>query len=269
MNDSNIFKSEAKEILNVISFGAGKQSTYMLIQAIEGKFKYKPDFAIISDTGCEPSFVYENLYRTQKYVKDVYDFDLFIVSNGNLMTDILDYVNGNRKQNPQLPFKLENDNMVHRHCTDDYKIKPLRRFLQKKRKGKRIRMWIGISLDEMQRQTTSRVKYIEHYYPLCEDRIMIQDIKKWFQEGNYPEPGKSSCIICPFRSPKSWLFLKKNYPSDFFIAEKFDKEIRNYPKYNSKAYLHYNKIPLSDIKEDGQLDMFPHLIDECYGICGL
>jgi len=33
--------------LNVISLGAGKQSSYMLLQALEGKFEFKPDLAII------------------------------------------------------------------------------------------------------------------------------------------------------------------------------------------------------------------------------
>lgn len=41
-------------MINVISLGAGKQSSYMLINALEGKFKYEPNLAIFSDTGCEP-----------------------------------------------------------------------------------------------------------------------------------------------------------------------------------------------------------------------
>lgn len=34
--------------LNVISLGAGKQSTYMLLTALEGKYKTKPDIAVLA-----------------------------------------------------------------------------------------------------------------------------------------------------------------------------------------------------------------------------
>ena len=49
------------DYFNVLSLGAGKQSSYMLLTALEGAYEYKPDIAIFADTGCEPRYVYEYL----------------------------------------------------------------------------------------------------------------------------------------------------------------------------------------------------------------
>jgi hypothetical protein len=59
------------DLLNIISLGAGKQSSYMLLNALEGKYKYKPDFAIFSDTGCEPNYVYDYLRWLRPYVWEI------------------------------------------------------------------------------------------------------------------------------------------------------------------------------------------------------
>ena len=160
-------------MINVISLGAGKQSSYMLLNSLEGKFKYRPDFAIFSDTGCEPQYVYDYLNWLKDYCKTKYNFDIVIVTVGNLMQDVEDYINGSKNRVAMLPLRLGQDGMVQRQCTMDYKIAPLRKYLQKIRNNDRVRLWIGISLDEVERIKDSPVKYIEHYYPLVENQIRI------------------------------------------------------------------------------------------------
>jgi hypothetical protein len=260
--------------INVISLGAGKQSSYMLLKALQGAYKFKPDFAIFSDTGAEPSWTYSYLDVLKKYCKEKYDFDIIVVKNTEtgLLIDTLNYINGNSTRVAMLPLRVKPDgHLMLRQCTSDYKINPLRRYLQKIRNGKKIRLWIGISIDEFERQKDSNVKYIENWYPLIEDRISITDIKKWFQsQSDIEEPGKSSCICCPFRSRKQWKYIKEHFPSDYFIAEKFDNEIRNFPKIIGEAYIHPDLKPLSEINyTDNQLRLFPELIEECFGLCGI
>lgn len=260
--------------LNVISLGAGKQSSYMLLTALEGAYKFKPDFAIFSDTGAEPSWTYDYLEKLKKYCKEKYDFDIVIVRNTEtgLLIDTLNYINGNSKRVAMLPLRIKPDgHLMMRQCTQDYKINPLRRYLQKVRNGKKIKLWIGISIDEFERQKDSNVKYIENWYPLIENRISLFEIKKWFQsQSDIEEPGKSSCICCPFRSRKQWKYIKENFPNDYFIAEKFDNEIRNFPKIIGESFIHPDLKPLSEINyEDNQLRLFPELIEECYGLCGI
>lgn len=260
--------NESKYI-NVISLGAGKQSSYMLIQALEGKFKYKPDFAIFSDTGCEPKEVYDFFNYLKAYVKDKYNFDIIVVSNGNLKENIEKYINGKSKRVSQIPLMLENGGIVLRQCTFDYKIAPMRRYLQTIRNNKKIRLWIGISLDEIERIKQSNVKYIKHYYPLIETQTRIDAIVNWYKTNNFREPMKSACLICPFHSDNYWKRFKKQFPSEFKDACMFDENIRNYPKLNNRVYLSKHRKPLRDINFNYENSLFPELIEECEGLCGL
>lgn len=255
--------------INVISLGAGKQSSYMLLTALEGAYKFKPDFAIFSDTGCEPEITYQFLNWLKDYVKTKYNFDIIIVSKGDIMKDTIDYIDGKKAGNPQIPLRLENGGIMNRHCTGDYKIAPIRKYLQKIRNESKIRLWIGISLDEIERIKQSDVKYIEHYYPLCENRIKIDGIREWFRLNDVPEPIKSSCLICPFHSKQYWQLFKKNFPLEFEKACQFDDKIRNYPKLKSKSYLYKDSKPLRNIDFSQEPSLFPELIEECYGLCGL
>jgi len=257
-------------MINVISLGAGKQSSYLLLTALEGKYKYKPDFALFSDTGCEPKYVYDYLSWLIDYVKEKYNFDIIKVSKGNLMQDTIDYLDGKNKRGASLPLFSEiSGGPINRQCTADYKITPIRKYLQGVRKGQRVRLWIGISLDEIQRMKDAPVKYMEHYYPLVENRISIGTIVNWFKENNLMEPGKSACFICPFHSHLYWQRFKKQFPSEFELACDFDDKIRQLPNMRGKTYLSRQLKPLRDINYDQEPSLFPDMIEECYGLCGL
>lgn len=256
-------------MVNVISLGAGKQSTYMLLNALEGAYEYKPDYAIFSDTGCEPEYVYDYLRWLMAYVKRSYDFDITVVSAGNLEKDTLDYVDGKRDRVANMPLRLEGNGLIMRQCTNDYKVVPLRKEMQRIRGGERIRLWIGISYDEIERMKISNVRYIENYYPLVKHQIYIDNIRAWFEKTGIREPGKSACLYCPFHSDNYWRVFKKQFPADFEKACKFDEAIRNYPKLNKKAYLSKHIKPLRDVDLEQYPSLFPELIEECEGLCGL
>lgn len=262
--------NEMNEYINVISYGAGKQSTYMLLTALDGKYKYKPDFAIYSDLKCETKATEMYVEYIKAYVKQKYDFDIIIVSEGNLMEDIEDYLDGKIKRSCSIPlFSGDTGAPINRQCTSDYKLKPIRKYFQSIRGQKKIRQWIGISADEAERMKIPNVKYIEHYYPLVENRIRIDEIKKWFEDNNIPEPMKSSCLICPFHSFQYWQNLKKNFPIEFKIACDFDEKIRQLPTMKSKTYLYRKCIPLREADFSMHPSLFPELIEECEGLCGL
>lgn len=261
-------------MINVISLGAGKQSSYMLLNALEGKFRFKPDLVVFSDTGCEPKYVYDYLEWLEDYTMKKYGMPIARVHKGNLMQDVIDYVSGKKTRVSMLPLRLGGGGgIMQRQCTYDYKIAPLRNFLQKQRKefydNDHIRLWIGISLDEVERITDSKVKYIENYYPLIEGRIRIDQIVNWFTVNGLPEPGKSACLICPFHSWDYWSMLKRFQKKEFALACDFDDKIRNYPKLRNKTYLSNQLKPLRDVDFSKHPSLFPELIEECHGMCGL
>jgi hypothetical protein len=258
-----------KEKINVVSLGVGKQSIYMLLRGLAGEFKYKPDYAIFSDTESEPDYVYEQLEWVVKYCMDKYNFEILFARGGNLMLDIENYVDGLRDRVAMIPLFLENRSMVSRQCTMDYKIAPLRKVLQKIRSKNQVRLWIGISLDEMERMKDSPVKYIEHWYPLVENRISIDQIINYYSVNSLPEPGKSACLICPFHSFEYWSLLKRYSKKDFERACVFDDKIRNYPKLKHRAYISRQLKPLREIDFSQHPSLFPDMIEECHGLCGL
>lgn len=263
-------EKNGEEFLNVISLGAGKQSSYMLLTALEGAYKFKPDLAIFSDTGCEPDYVYSYVTWLKDYVKTKYNFEIVIVSAGNIVEDTLNYLEGKRSRVAALPLRLSgNGGLIMRQCTNDYKIAPLRKYLQSIRNESKIRLWIGISLDEIERIKDSNVKYIENYYPLIEKQIRIDRIIHWFSENNMREPGKSACLICPFHSDNYWKMFKKQFPDEFEKACQFDDAIRNYPNLKRQTYLSKHLKPLREIDFSMQPSLFPELIEECNGLCGL
>lgn len=261
-------------MINVISLGAGKQSSYMLLNALDGKFEFRPDLVVFSDTGCEPHYVYEYLEWLEDYIMTKYGMPIARVHKGNLMQDVIDYINGEKSRVSMLPLRLSGSGgVMQRQCTFDYKIAPLRGFLQKYRKfyydNDRIRLWIGISLDEVERIRESPVKYIEHYYPLVKNQIRIDQIVNWFDINKLPEPGKSACLICPFHSWDYWSMLKRFQRIEFALACDFDDKIRNYPKLKNKTYLSNQLKPLKEIDFSKHPTLFPDLIEECHGMCGV
>jgi len=257
-------------MLNIISLGAGKQSSYMLLTALEGAYKYKPDLAVFADTACEPKYVYSYLDWLIGYVKDKYNFDIIKVSRGNLVDDIVDYLDGGRSRAACIPLFSEiSGGPINRQCTADYKISPVSKYIQSIRGKRKVRKWIGISLDEIERMKLSPLKYMEHYFPLVEYKISLDGIVKWFKDQELPEPGKSACLICPFHSHGYWQRLKKEFPEEFEKACKFDDKIRQLPKMRGKTYLSRQLKPLRDVDYNYQPSLFPELIEECYGLCGL
>jgi hypothetical protein len=254
---------------NVISLGAGKQSTAMLIQALEGRFSVIPDAAVFCDVGSEPSFVYDHIAWLQNYCLEKFSFEITVIAAGDLGNSVLNYAAGNSDRTSSPPFFLSQGGLIRRQCTLNFKLRPIRRFCQKTRIGRKVIMWLGISLDEMQRMSISSLNYIEHYYPLIESRQSLSDIHHYYSSSKLPEPGKSACFFCPFHSDLYWKVLQSDYPADFEKACYFDDSIRNFPKLHSKAFLHRSLTPLRSIDFNAQKSLFPELIDECYGICGI
>jgi hypothetical protein len=257
-------------MIDVLSLGVGKQSSYMLLNALQGKFKTIPSFAIFADTGCEPRYVYDYLTWIKTFVLEKYGFEIVTVRKGDLAQDTLDFINGKNKRAASLPvFSEISGGPIPRQCTSEYKVAPVRKYLQSIRGKQKIRLWIGISLDEIERMKTAPVKYIENYYPLVESRIGIDKIVHWFKENNLQEPGKSACSICPFHSHLYWQRLKSQFPDDFKFACDFDDKIRQIPSMRGKTYLSRQLKPLREINYKYEPSLFPELIEECYGLCGL
>lgn len=271
--------------LNIISLGAGVQSSTMALMAAHGLIEPMPDCAIFADTGWEPKAVYEWL----SWLETRLPFPVYRVSAGNLRENLTTNTTGGRFAAVPWYLKMPDGSasMGRRQCTSEYKIQPIRQKVRElmglkkgERGGKEVRVvqWIGISTDEIQRMKESGDKYIKHRWPLVEMRMNRNDCLKWMERAQYPKPAKSACIGCPYHSNTEWKALRDNSPDEWADAVEVDRIIRNgKPKQKSKdtplqgqQFMHRDLKPLDEVdlstpEERGQYSF----LDECEGMCGV
>ena len=155
-------------MINILSLGAGVQSTYVL-----KKWYDELDYIIFADTGNEPQSVYDHLAKLKK---DHPKIETVHHKHGeNIYSE---------RGAQQIPAFLNNGGFSRRQCTGEWKILPIQRRIKeilglKPRqhwpKEPVVRLWQGISYDELQRMRDSQIPAIEHYYPLVENKIYRYD----------------------------------------------------------------------------------------------
>lgn len=302
------------DYIDVISLGAGVQSSTLLMMADRGELKIDgdvviPKYAIMSDTGNEPQKVYEWLEFLKSKVQNI---EIILTENGHITNDILSGIKNNErfasvpfftkkhvpvykqilvgtewieddegckhevpkyKNGEQMGTKVEYGKLW-RQCTNEYKIMAVRKEIRKllgygprDRVKEQIRLWMGISTDEIQRVKPSQVKYIKNVWPLIDYEMSRMDCLDYFRKNNMPLPPRSSCIICPFHSNNHWRDMKENDPVSWQMAVEFDKAIRNMPKLDAEVYLHRQCVPLDEVDLGAeQISLFD---EECEGMCGI
>ncbi len=167
--------------LTVISLGGGVQSSVMALMASAGAFDSVPDCAVFADTHWEPPSLYTHL----EWLAGQLRFPLHVVDNGrSLREDVKGLTNhsGSRRY-VDIPVYLkgrdgESNGMGRRQCTDNYKIRPVRRKVRELlglRRGQRVpsgvgvELWLSISTEEAIRMKTSRDRWMANRYPLIGD----------------------------------------------------------------------------------------------------
>lgn len=267
--------------LQIISLGAGVQSSTMALMAAHGEITPMPDAAIFADTGAEPKLVYEWL----DWLEQQLPFPVHRVSAGNIRDDIYAAMGEGGNRLASAPFFTttpdgENEGLLRRQCTNEYKIQPiikeLRRIAGVKPRARpkeiQVQQWVGISLDEAIRMKPSRMKWVENRWPLIDLRMSRWDCKKWMERNGYPEPPRSACTFCLYHSNDEWRWLRDNDPEGFQEAVEVDEKVRNGgDKNNQKLYVHRSlkplrQVDLSTAEDHGQERLFG---EECEGMCGL
>lgn len=271
---------------NVISLGAGVQSSTMAIMASRGELLgIDVDFATFADTQDESPKVYEWL----DWLEGQLSFPVYRVTKGKLSEAALQMRVGKDGRNysrTNIPFFTRNADgsqgmIPHRSCTADYKIKPILKELRERCKIKRRQSYatvtslIGISYDEMNRMKLSRDKWVVNRWPLVELRMRRQDCLNWMKSNGFPEPPRSSCVYCPFHKASEWRRLQTEEPESFAAAAKFERNIQKAKAksddFNSVPFLTRHCKPLDQIDfrsdvEKGQMEL--GFMDECEGMCG-
>ena len=262
--------------LRVISLGAGVQSSTMALMAARGDIGPMPDYALFADTGWEPARVYDWL----DWLETRLPFPVKRISGGNILDHIVRTDGG---RSASVPWFTANGGMARRQCTVEFKVNPLKK-AQRALLGylPRVRIpegacevWIGISMDEIQRMKDAPNKWQKNRWPLIEMGMSRRDCLKWMAERQYPTPPKSACIGCPYHSNAMWRDMRDNDPESWANAVETDKILRaggTNRKMKHAQYMHRSLKPLDEVdlstpSERGQIEF--GFLQECDGMCGV
>lgn len=159
--------------------------------------------------------------------------------------------------------------IITRQCTGNWKIRPIKRWLQANRHGAKVEQLIGITLDEATRMKPSQVGYIANRWPLVELRLTRQNVKDWLTAHGLPVPPRSACVFCPFHTRREWADVMA-VPGDRTKAIAVDESVRQ-ARMPGELFIHPSRVPLAMVdlrseQEKGQMELWDA---ECTGSCGL
>lgn len=261
-----------------LSLGAGVQSSTLALMAAKGLVTPMPEAAIFADTQAEPKGVYQWLDWLEPHLP----FPVYRVSEGNLYEIIGQARKFGKWPHMPIPAFIKGSDgkaaLANRSCTQDYKIRPIRRKVRDLAGLSRRRspdsavvvQWIGISTDEAHRMKPSREAWVEHRWPLIELGMSRTDCLTWMRDQGYPQPPKSSCTFCPYHGPEQWQHTRAD-PAAWAQAVEIDNRIRMlwHGRVPSGLYLHRSLKPLEEAVAENSPTGPDGFGNECEGICGV
>ncbi len=224
---------------NVISCGGGVQSTAMIALVYSGKLP-KPDLVLMVDTGYEKQ-------GTLEYARKVL---IPACEKVGVEFKFLKTPDNSLHNNQGMVFipawkRLENGGTqkLTNICSGTWKVVVMRRYLRSL--GiKKARSWIGISTDEAKRQRASHQDWLQNYYPLIEKDISRYQCLFLIRSIGWPDPPRSSCIMCPMQHDDEYEVIKSLYPEDYQRIVEMDNEIE---RVNPNIFIHKSLTRMRDI----------------------
>lgn len=285
-----------KAAYNIISLGAGVQSSTLALLAARGVLTPMPDAAIFADTRWEPKSVYAWL----DWLETQLPFPVIRADKGDLGADgkeIKTSKAGHTRMNVLVPLFTKRtvvdqgilgpiENTAHgvlpRSCTRDYKIRPILRAVKnfigapaiwRNPPEGVVSQWIGISLDEWMRGKPAREPWVVNRFPLVDElRWTRADCLRWWSENNLPTPPRSACVFCPYHTDAEWLRLKKEEPEEFQRAVEWERSYQEQaalvPQLRSTHFMHRSCVPIDQVVLKGDSAEPDHFGNECEGMCG-
>lgn len=281
--------------LTYLAFGAGLDSTFALMASEKGLCGVpRADLAIFADTGDEPSYVLEHLWRlAERAERTPGAIPIHVARHGSglsLLEFLLDRIRTNGQTMSQPPlWTLEplddgqalmpwgepssGKGQFPRACTRDFKILVAQRYLRRllgvraftPHAGIRIRAIIGIAADEADRVTVSRDPWCDLVHPLVDAGVTKADEARLLREHGWPVPEKSACVYCPYHGDDYWRALRARHPDDFERACQADEAMRTVSGARAQMFVHRSRRPLRQVQFGDAPGAFGN---DCSGLCG-
>lgn len=241
--------------MRIFSFGAGVQSTAVLVLASQGKVQY--DHFLFSNVGEDSEHP-----DTLVYFEDI--ALPFAKEHGLDLREVRKYRKGeietirgrifSTERSVPIPMFMNTGAPGNRACTMDFKIRVIDRWVRQNRNDiDRFTVGLGISIDEFQRARSRDPDEVykglwkELEYPLIDLRISRNDCQQIIANAGIPVPPPSACYFCPFHRNMEWHRLRQNKPALFWDAVKIENHMQAKRKElwdKDKVWMHRKLIPL-------------------------
>lgn len=225
-------------MIRVISYGAGVQSTYLLLQWALGLLKF--DAALFCNVGddSEHPATLEYFHNVavpfaKKHGLELIELHKTMRGTGEIDTLYSRIMKPGSRSVP-IPVRMSSNGAPgNRSCTADFKIKVVDRWLREQgAKEQGAQVGLGISLDELQRvkpnMDPATMKWKENIFPLLfelekpvDRAACIEGIKK----AGLPIPPKSACWFCPYHSRSKWQDMRQNEEVLFWKAVELERYV--------------------------------------------
>lgn len=202
---------------SVLSLGGGVQSTVLAVMAGRGLIEPMPVLAVMADTGAETT---DTLDRVA-WLRQALPYPVTVTGRADGRTVLDALADPHRRADgsrfSSLPLRLPGA-QGRRQCTREFKVEPVEQVLRRDVLGLRprawwprqpaVELWLGITIDEIERARDSRRTAIKHRHPLIELGMSRSDCVAWWRDHaphGAPPLGKSGCTCCPYRTRADWL----------------------------------------------------------------
>jgi len=229
------------------SSGGGTQSTAIAALICMGELH--PDLSVIVDTERELSTTWDYLDKWVIPALEHAGVTLHRINKSDYAT--VDLMRNDDILIPAFTTESGNIGKLPTYCSNEWKQRVMRRF-STEQGIKAADVWIGFTIDEMQRVTQPIGKW-QNKYPLIERRMTRGDCIALVERMGWPTPPRSSCWMCPNKSSSEWQWQKVNAPSDFKKAVVFEVEIQ---KHDADLWLTDTGKPLSQLDTNTIQDDF-------------
>ena len=252
----------------IFSCGGGVQSTACLVLAAQGRIPYRTFiFANVGNKAEDPHTIryVDEVLRPYAVAHNIRWVDIQRRRRDGAAVDLYEDL-----QRPvraiNIPVRMANGAPGRRNCTTEFKIKPIARWIKRNAAG--CILGKGISTDEPHRATPSRESdCYSSAYPLIDLGISRDGCLQLVADAGLPQPPKSSCWFCPYKTTDQWIIMRRERPELFAAATALERRLnaRRSDLGRDAVFLSgigaRKGLPVDQAIPD-QLGLFPEWIDE-------
>jgi hypothetical protein len=208
----------------VFSCGGGVQSSACLVLAAQGRIPYRTFiFANVGDKAESPDTIaYINAvlkpYAAEHGIEWI---DIQRRRRDGTPVDLYEELH-RPIRSIDIPIRVANGSPGNRNCTVEFKIKPIAKWI--KRNAPNCILGKGISTDEPHRATPARES--DGYtsaYPLIELGISRSNCLQIVADAGLPQPPKSACWFCPYKTTDGWTIMRREKPELFEASARLER----------------------------------------------